>query len=207
MSLPSQTGQNPLLYLASASPRRKELLERMGITLSIHPQDVDETFLSSHPRREARRLARLKAEALRETLEGGEGAWILGADTFLIFRGRLLGKPADREGAGKMLRELSGRRHKVITGLALQIPRKGMKTWTITTPVVFHRFSPRDIEWYLDTVEWEDAAGAYKIQGAGACLVRKIIGSYPNVMGLPIDSLYGILRRYNFPFGENTPRY
>ena len=203
--LPSQTCQNPLLYLASASPRRKDLLERMGLTLSIHPQDVDETFLSSHPKREARRLARLKAAALSEALEKGEDAWILGADTFLIFRGRLLGKPADREDARKMLQVLSGRRHRVITGLALQIPRKGMKAWTVTTPVEFHRFSPGDIEWYLDTGEWKDAAGAYKIQGAGACLVRKIIGSYPNVMGLPIDSLYGILRRYDFPFEGEKP--
>jgi septum formation protein len=106
-----------------------------------------------------------------------------------------------------MLSALSGKRHKVITGMALRIPQKGMKTWTVSTPVLFHRFTPADIEWYLDTVEWKDAAGAYKIQGAGACLVRKIIGSYPNVMGLPIDSLYGILRRYKFPFGEKNPRY
>ncbi len=197
----------PLLYLASGSPRRKELLERMGLTLSIHPQDVDETFLSSHPRMEARRLARLKAEALSRTLKSADRSWILGADTFLIFRGRLLGKPADREDARRMLHKLSGRRHRVITGLALHIPRRDIKTWTVTTPVVFHRFSPEDIEWYLNTVEWEDAAGAYKIQGAGACLVRKIVGSYPNVMGLPIDSLYGILRRYDFPFGKATPRY
>ena len=190
----------PTLLLASASPRRRELLTHMGITFTTHPQDVDETFLSPHPRREARRIARLKIESLLEEFPEGKNRWCLGADTFIAQGRRLLGKPAGRKDAEEMPRRLGGRRHKVLTGMALHMPGHGIWTKVIATTVVFRHLKQEDLEWYLDTGEWRDAAGAYKIQGAGSCLIDRIIGSYPNVMGLPIESLYGILRRYNFPF-------
>lgn len=187
------------MMLASASPRRTEILERMGIPHSTHPQNVDETFLNKSPKMEAERIARLKIEALMAEDPQSSEQWALGADTFIAMGYHLIGKPKDRNDAAKMLRKMAGRRHKVITGMALNIPGRGIETWTVTTFVVFDQLSSLDIEWYLKTNEWKDAAGAYKIQGAGSCLIKKIIGSYPNVMGLPSESLYGILRRYKFP--------
>ena len=188
------------LVLASASPLREKLLARMGLPFTIHPQEVDETFRSTHPRSEARRIARLKVESLLTAHPREEEHWILGADTFII-RGRLLlGKPKTREDARRMLRHLEGRRHRVITGMALHIPNGGIRTWTAVTSVKFRSLTDQDLEWYLDRGEWRGAAGAYRIQGTGACLVHKIIGTSSNVMGLPIETLYGILRQYGFSF-------
>ena len=199
------------IFLASGSPRRAELLRQMGLPFRVLPQDIDETFLSRRPRREALRLAAGKVEALTAALAASEAPpdrfWALGADTFVVRGGhltgirRLLGKPADRDEARRMLRRLSGRVQTVITGLALRAPSGHLTLRSCETRVLFARLSDREIEWYLDSGEWEGAAGAYRIQGKGGCLVRSIKGSYTNVMGLPIQLLYGILQEHQYPFG------
>ena len=194
------------LHLASASPRRAEILTRAGIPFKVYPQDIDETFISSRPGKEAARLAREKVEAMRAALPDPH-VWGLGADTFVIPGGRLtgtshfLGKPSTREEAREMLEKLSGKNQTVITGLAVCTPGDRLIMAVSKTRVRFAALSREEIRWYLDSEEWRGAAGAYKIQGKGECLVRWIKGSYSNVMGLPIHLLYGILLQHQYPFG------
>ncbi|MBI9101388.1 MAG: Maf-like protein [Spirochaetales bacterium] len=205
-----------VLYLASGSPQRKLLLDQMGVNYKAFPQDIDETFVAHSPEEEAKRLAKGKVESL---LRVYPGVWALGADTFVTIKTishskkpgttsfpgfhliypRLLGKPKDRKDAESILTLLSGRTQTVVTGLALALPDGKIVTKVVKTRVKFSKLSTSDIRWYLDTGEWEDAAGAYRIQNKGACLADTIKGSYSNVVGLPIKALYGILHSNNYP--------
>ncbi len=188
--------------LASASPRRQEILSRMGITFTVRPQDVDENFEGLPASEEAVRIAVKKVSACID--DGcGSACWILGADTFIDFDGELIGKPQNRSSAFAMLKRLSGRTHSVITGLALNIPGENepnIATSWCRTDVTFSILENDEIEWYLDTDEWKGAAAAYRIQEKGAFFVNSITGSYSNVMGLPINTFYGMLRANNYNF-------
>ena len=192
------------LILASNSPRRKEILTRLGLEFSVCPQDVDESFEGLSSEDEAMRLSEKKVRACIESGSCGKDdiskIWILGADTFIECEGSLIGKPADRMSARIMLEQLSGNTHTVITGLSLQVPETGILSTICRTDVTFAPITTEEISWYLDTEEWQGAAAAYRIQEKGAVFVDSISGSYSNVMGLPINTFYGMLRTNNFNF-------
>ncbi len=172
------------VVLASASPRRRELLNRAGVTVDVRSADVDETPLDGEEAGAmARRLARSKAERVLEGLV--EPAVVVAADTVVVRDGVILGKPRDEAEACAMLGSLSGRAHEVITGYAVIAPT-GEVVEAATTAVRFRPLSEALIREYVATGEPMDKAGAYGIQGIGAKLVVGIDGSYTNVVGLPL---------------------
>ncbi len=194
---PVRTAHQSRLILASASPRRLALLAQIGIA----PDDVVPTDLEERPlKREqaapmARRLAREKAEAARVT---DANTFVLAADTIVAVGRRILGKASDEAEARKMLGLLSGRRHRVTTGLALITPAGRLVTRSVTTSVSFKRLSEAEIDAYIAGDEWRDKAGAYAIQGRAGAFVKGISGSYSNVVGLPLMETKGMLEAHGF---------
>ena len=183
------------IILASQSPRRKELLERMGIQdfETISPNVDESAFHGLPPEELVRRLSAEKAAAVAGKV--GEDAIVIAADTVVALEGAILGKPADELDAFKMLSALSGVRHQVYTGVT--VCRGGEKqTAHEVTDVTFRELSEREIEDYISTGEPMDKAGAYGIQGYGALLIQGISGDYYNVMGLPVCRLSGMLARF-----------
>lgn len=187
----------PRLILASASPRRRQLLSELRVCFEVRPGEVDEQPLAGEaPEDLARRLAAAKALAVARTLAPGEDALpVLGADTVVALGGQALGKPGDPGEARAILRRLSGREHAVHTGLALVRGRRGsLRTRVATTTVVFRPLAEEEIERYVAGGEPMDKAGAYAIQGQGGCFVRRIEGSRSNVVGLPLEETRALLR-------------
>ena len=183
------------IILASQSPRRKELLERMGIKdfETISPNVDESAFHGLPPEELVRRLSAEKAAAVAGKV--GEDAIVIAADTVVALEGAVLGKPADELDAFKMLSALSGVRHQVYTGVT--VCRGGEKqTAHEVTDVTFRELSEEEIEHYIATGEPMDKAGAYGIQGYGALLIQGISGDYYNVMGLPVCRLSGMLARF-----------
>jgi septum formation protein len=181
------------LILASASPRRQELLKAAGVPLEVIPSNADEKFSAGEtPERHVLRLAREKAGEVAKTYPD---RWILGADTVVIIDSQVLGKPRDAKEAEKMLCLLSGREHRVTTGYCLLHLTGGeRKEGHVTSRVRFKPLSPEEIQWYISTQEPFDKAGAYAIQGKGAFMIKKISGSYTNVVGLPLCEVIEALR-------------
>ena len=180
------------IILASHSPRRRELLERMGVErFEVCSPDVDENIGDYPPAELVSRLSRRKAEAVAAQREGGV---IIAADTVVALDGAVLGKPADELEAFKMLSTLSGCRHQVYTGMTVL---RGEEKYTVSeeTTVTFRELSAEEIDRYIATGEPMDKAGAYGIQGYGALLVSGIQGDYYNVMGLPVCRLGMLLRQ------------
>ena len=180
------------IILASASPRRKELLEKLDLEFSVCPADIDESLL---PDEDAGmyplRTAVQKAMAVAKTTED---ALVIAADTVVAVDDDILGKPRDEAEAKAMLQRLSGREHIVITGIGVVDTASG-RTLSATeqTIVYFHPLRDEEIDAYIATGECMDKAGSYGIQGKGSLLVRKIDGDYFNVMGLPLSRLYRLL--------------
>ena len=179
------------LVLASASPRRAELLARLGLHPDIRPVEVDETPLpGERPEALVTRLAATKARAARQ----GEHEVVLAADTTVALEGVALGKPRDDAEAATMLQQLSGRTHQVHTAVAVR--RDGHEAAALaTTEVTFRHLSAEEVAWYLATREPHDKAGAYALQGAGAALVTAIDGADTTVIGLPLATTVLLLRR------------
>ena len=173
------------LILASQSPRRRYLLEQAGLTFAIVPSTVDEAAVPvCAPEVYARRLAEAKTTDIAEK---HPDCWVIGADTIVVINGDILGKPDSMAAARRMLQQLSGQTHAVITGFAIYCEAAGHHyAETTTTAVTFKTLSAAEIEWYVQTREPFDKAGAYAIQGIGTFLVRSIHGSYTNVVGLPV---------------------
>jgi septum formation protein len=197
-----------MLVLASASPRRQELLRNAGILFTVQPADIDETPLNGEsPAACVERLAREKAVAVWRTRPSD---LVLGADTTVVVNGTMLAKPADAEDAARMLRLLSGRTHQVITGVYLVGPpteddQQKLRTenWELrtaseTTLVTFTKLSDTDIREYIATNEPMDKAGAYAIQGIASRWIPRIEGDYSNVVGLPVAMVYRMLRERRF---------
>ena len=184
---------NPRLILASASPRRRELLQQAGVEFSVVPSNAAEDVLAGEaPMDYALRVATAKA---KEVAANHPGNWTLGADTIVVIDGEILGKPRDHADGKRMLRLLSGRTHQVMTAFVLIAT--GGQEYThqlVTTTVTFKSLSDEQILSYLATGEPFDKAGAYAVQGIGAALVDKVEGSYTNVVGLPIDEVLEVLR-------------
>jgi septum formation protein len=173
------------LVLASASPRRLELLRQIAIEPDVvDPAEIDETPLPRElPAALVLRLARAKAEAVRPR---HPGAFILAADTVVACGRRILGKPDDEAGARRFLALLSGRRHRVFGGVAVIAPDGRVATRRVVSQVAFKRLADAELVDYLATGEWRDRAGGYAIQGRAATLVSWMQGSYSNVVGLPL---------------------
>jgi len=180
------SGEYPLI-LASASPRRKTLLEKIGLPFRILPSHIEENHSENDPAAFACRLAEKKALAVNSNAKKG---WILGADTVVVLGKNILGKPKDRDDAHSMLMFLSGKEHDVITGFCLIDPSGELvHSGHITTTVKIKRLSDEEITAYIDTGEPFGKAGSYAIQGIGSFLVEGINGSYSNVVGLPVCAL------------------
>jgi septum formation protein len=176
----------PGLVLASGSPRRRELLEQLGLTFRIAAPDLDETpHPGERPTDLVRRLAAAKATAV-------DGDPVIAADTTVEVDGEILGKPVDADDARRMLRRLSGRSHKVHTGVAVRAGAR-VEAEVVTTIVTFTALSPAVVEWYLGTGEPFDKAGAYAIQGHGGAFVETVRGSVSNVVGLPLTTTARLL--------------
>lgn len=173
------------LILASASPRRKELLRSVGLKFKIIPSDVDESYISGEsPQNHVRRLSFAKAT---EVANQYPKAMVLGADTIVVIDDLILGKPKNRKQAREMLQRLSSRRHTVFTGFTIIRAVSGLsKTRVVRSTVQFKKISPEEMDWYADGSEPYDKAGGYAVQGMGAYFIKAIHGSYTNVIGLPL---------------------
>jgi septum formation protein len=183
------------LLLASASPRRRELLTLLGLRFEARAADLDEEPRAGEPPpATAERLARAKAQAI----DPGPGpALVVGADTVVVLDGAILNKPCDRTEAERFLRRLAGRTHEVITGLAVRAcPEEELVSERAVSRVTFAPMSREEIAWYAATGEGLDKAGAYALQGKGAVFVSAVDGSYTNVIGLPLERLYLHLKRW-----------
>ena len=183
------------IILASGSPRRRELLERMGIEdFDIITSDVDETTDDSlPPAAQVEQLSRRKADAVAAELPSD--ALVIAADTVVALDGTVLGKPADEADAFRMLSALSGVRHHVYTGVTVVMGDKVLTRHEVTS-VDFRALEPEEVELYIATGECMDKAGAYGIQGYGALLIEGIAGDYYNVMGLPVALLSQMLKEF-----------
>jgi septum formation protein len=184
------------IVLASASPRRADLLAMLGLPLTIAPVGVDERPLPSEdPPDLALRLARDKALAAAPATDP---VLVVAADTIVVVGRQILGKPRDPAEARRFLALLSGRTHDVITGLALRAcPEEDVTVETATSRVTMASLSEKDLDWYAATGEGMDKAGAYALQGKGALFITSIEGSYTNVIGLPLERLYPHLQRWH----------
>ncbi len=186
------------LYLASQSPRRRELLKQIGVKFRVLAPNVDEDPLPREaPTAYVERIARLKAEVAwrRLVAQGRALRPVLAADTAVILGRRIFGKPADDADACAILRALSGRTHQVVTTVAVSYEKK-IKLLTSTTAVTFRRLAADEIARYLASGEPQDKAGAYGIQGRAASFVARIEGSYSGVMGLPLFETATLLKTF-----------
>lgn len=178
------------LILASASPRRRELLSRLGLEFDVHPAGIDETPLGRETAGAlAVRLARSKAQAVAAVWPGCR---VLGADTVVALAGGLLGKPADAEEARRMLEALSGAEHRVLTGLAFAAAG-AVREACVVSRVWFRKLDAREIACYAAQDEPLGVAGSYAIQGGAAAFVSRLVGSYTNVVGLPLAAAARLL--------------
>jgi septum formation protein len=194
----------PKLVLASGSPRRLSLINQAGVEPdSLEPAEIDETPERGElPRTLSVRLARekaLKAQERIRTRDDLKGAFILAADTVVAVGRRIMPKPELLEEAASCLRLLSGRTHRVYSGVCLVTPNDSVKTRLVETRVRFKRLSHQDIESYLASGEWRNKAGGYAIQGLAGTFVVKLVGSYTNVVGLPLYESIALLAGEGYP--------
>ena len=192
----SEALNNPRIILASKSPRRRYLLEKAGLEFSVFPSEFDESSVRpSSPETYVKLLAKSKAKDISEKYPE---SWVIGADTIVLIDNRILGKPASREDARRMLVRLSARKHHVMTGYCICCKSRGvLYTDMVATEVYFKDLSRAEVEWYIHTPEPFDKAGAYAIQGLGTFLVKRINGSYSNVVGLPVCEVIEFLIKEN----------
>ncbi len=203
--------EKPKLVLASASPRRLMLLSQAGVEPdALRPASIDERArMGEMPRALVSRLARAKAEVARDQIANDKeiaGAYVLAADTIVAVGRRVFGKPQHMEEAIAHLERLSGRAHRVLTGVCLITPDDRVRMKIIDTRVRFKHLSKSEIEAYIASREWRGKAGGYAIQGLAGCFVRKIVGSYTNVVGLPLTEVVALLIGEGFPVHFNWLR-
>ena len=184
------------LLLASTSPRRREILERLRIPFEVVAPRYEET--------EEDPVAHALGKA-RSVLAEADGRPVLGCDTEVVCNGRVYGKPAGPEEAEEMLESLAGRTHEVVSGLALITPA-WEEVHREVTHVSFRELTPRDIAWYVASGEWEGRAGGYAIQGRGAVFLEHLSGSYSGVMGLPLFETAELLAEAGIPYWPDEPR-
>lgn len=198
--------------LASASPRRKELLAQAGLEFEILTSDAEEVITKEIPSEVVAELATVKTEnvyeKIKETFNDTDTLVVIGADTVVVYKDEILGKPEDEDDAYNMLSMLAGRTHQVYTGVCLMIKEHGKvrkKSFYESTDVTFYQISRQDLKRYVSSGDPLDKAGAYGIQGPFAIHVKGISGDYNNVVGLPISRLYHELSEENLlPFSDNV---
>lgn len=189
------------LYLASASPRRKELLKQIGLSFKTMPSTVEEQITRTDPAEVVEELSYQKAVDVctKLTEEGREDFVVIGADTVVSCWGEILGKPKDKEDAARMLYNLQGGSHQVYTGVTLAWKYKDMSAMYVTfsecTDVTMYSMTEEEIKGYVDSGEPMDKAGAYAIQGLSASYIQGICGDYNNVVGLPVGRVYQELKK------------
>jgi septum formation protein len=180
------SSSNPLIYLASASPRRSALLDQIGVAHRVQPVEVDESARDSEPPDEyVRRLAVLKAETLWQQLAAAQRQPVLGADTAVVLDDEILGKPRDEQDCLRMLGLLSARTHQVFTAVALRASA-GCEAKVNVSEVTFRKLAAEEIRRYWHSGEPADKAGGYAVQGRAALFIERIAGSYSGIMGLPL---------------------
>lgn len=189
------------IYLASASPRRKELLRQVGLSFKVVPSTVEEKITKENPDEVVEELSYQKAVDVcgRLAAEGKEDFVVIGADTVVSAWGKILGKPSDKEEAARMLQDLQGGSHQVYTGVTLAWKYKDMTpmyaAFSECTDVTLYAMTDEEIQRYVDSGEPMDKAGAYAIQGLFAAHIQGICGDYNNVVGLPVGRLYHELKK------------
>ena len=184
----------PDLVLASASPRRRELLEQLGLVLVIAAAEIDETPLpAERPADYVRRVAGAKCDAVAAARAALPPLPVLGADTTVVADGEILGKPADADDARRMLGRLAGRRHEVATAYRIRAGETLVERM-VTTVVAFRALAPDEIEAYVASDEWRGKAGGYAVQGIAGAFVTELRGSHTNVIGLPLAEVLADLR-------------
>lgn len=189
----------PQLILASRSPRRKELLKRINVPFEVIGSDIEETIdLNLTPDQVAQSLAFQKSSYIAKKYPN---AYVIGADTIVVFENKILGKPQDEDDAYKMISLLSGNTHSVLTGVSI-IHGEMNITFHEQTEVTFWELSDKEIRSYIKSGEPFDKAGSYGIQQLGSLFVKEIKGDYFNIVGLPISRLYRELKKINFPFSK-----
>lgn len=189
------------IILASSSPRRQEILKLLNIPFQvimpsfdeIAPEDMEIEKIPEY-------FATKKVESVAKSLPAGmEIPWILGADTIVVYQNKIYGKPESPEQATEFLKELNGKTHKVITGLALfNGTLHFVSNRTSINEVTFNQMTDKEIEWYVNTGDWHGAAGGYRIQGLASCFIKNINGTNSSVVGLPIFELYDMLKEQNY---------
>jgi septum formation protein len=192
--------EEPGWILASASPRRKEILQQLGVRFQIDPSNAPEPPRNprENPSRYALRVAGLKATEVASRHPSG---LILAADTIVVCQNTVLGKPRDREDARHMLKKLSGQWHEVLTGICLvESCQHNIHSASSRSRVHFRRMSAEEIDWYLNTNEYRDKAGAYGIQGYAALFIDRIEGCYFNIVGFPVATFERLCRKAKIKF-------
>ncbi|CAN7269894.1 Maf family protein [Pseudomonas sp. LjRoot71] len=193
------------LYLASGSPRRRELLTQIGVPFLTQIAPIDENALPGEsPLAYVERLARAKGHAGLAALADADGAVVLGADTAVVLDGRILVKPRDRADALATLQALSGRSHQVLTAVAL-VSRERQASQVVTSQVTFRPLTQAEIEAYWASGEPQDKAGSYGIQGLAAVFVSQLQGSYSAVVGLPLCETAALLAEFAIPCWQTVP--
>ncbi len=186
------------VILASKSPRRKEILEMVGINFDVISSNLEESsFNNEGPRHLVKRLSRDKVFEVAKNLSEKRETLIVGADTIVLLKGDILGQPKDYKDAKRMLFLLQGKKHRVFTGVSILKDGSEVVSDFSKSVVEFYPMSEEEIDWYLSTKEPFDKAGSYGVQGIGSFFIKKINGSYHNVMGFPIDLFYKLLKRLN----------
>ena len=198
---PILTAMEPVI-LASKSPQRQDILRMLRIPFIIAPADIDETLLSGlSPEKNVERLAIKKTEAVLHSPLVRETPWIISADTLVFIDGLPMGKPVSADEARRMLGWYSNRTHHVITALCCYNNcSQAISTRIRTSAVSFKKLSQKEIDWYIDLGEWQQAAGGYRIQGTAACFISRIEGSYSSIVGLPMYELYDMLHTHGYVF-------
>ncbi|MBE6349161.1 MAG: septum formation protein Maf [Spirochaetaceae bacterium] len=189
------------IILASSSPRRQEILKKLGIPFRVIMPEIDENVGDDVELEQIPELLAIKKvrTVIQSFPQNQIIPWVFGADTMIICDGVPYGKPASAEEAAFILQTLSGKTHKVITSIALFNGNLNhIETKTNITEVTFKELTESEIEWYINTGEWHGAAGAYRIQDLASCFISKINGSYSSVIGLPIFEFYEILKEQGY---------
>ena len=180
------------IILASASPRRRELLEWAGVNFQVITGNGEEHITKTEPSQIVEELSKEKVFQVADIVSGEEETVVIGADTIVSFQGKILGKPSDKEDSGKMLEMLQGKTHQVYTGVTIALFREGRwqsHSFSECTDVTFYPVSREEIEAYVETGDPADKAGSYGIQGPFGIYVKEIRGDYHNVVGLPVSRL------------------
>jgi len=194
------------IILASGSLRRQEFFKLLGLPFSILKANIDESLIKqTDPQKLTAELAVKKVERAIEMMNKNLPKWICAADTVIALNSKIFGKPNDREEAAQMLEQLSGKQHKVVTSVALYCNRdKKIDLCSSSCTVTFAPLSAEEIEWYLDTNEWQGVAGAYRIQELASCFITQIKGIPSTVTGLPLREFYVMLRNNGYPYGADN---